>query len=115
MKKRALSFLLAAALLCTMLPQITLNADAAAGSYTGNRDWAWPVPSSNSISSCYLDIIGGHTNGHYAIDIPGAHYADIVASYPGKVIWVSSLCTEDYGKNMTVLVGSVEILEKLYT
>ncbi len=86
-------------------------ADAAIGDYTGNREWLWPVPSSNTISSCYMDLIG-HGYGHYALDITGEHYADIIAPWDGTVIMVNNFCTEDYGKSTYCPCGGCKNLGK---
>lgn len=62
--------------------------------YTGKRDWKWPVPSSDMLSSCYLD-----GRSHYAIDIAASKGAPIYASYPGVVIGTSMACSHNYGKS----------------
>ena len=92
--KQLLSCLLIFCLTAGMVPL----AEAAAGDYTGNRDWLWPVPSSNSLSSCYMDLIG-HGYGHYALDIVGEHYAPILAPWDGTVVKVNDQCTQDYPKS----------------
>lgn len=68
---------------------------------TGNRDWKWPVPASNSLSSCYLD-----GRSHYALDISAGGGASIYASYPGTVIYTYTGCNYDYGKNGNCPCGS---------
>lgn len=62
--------------------------------YTGNRDWKWPVPDSNMLSSCYLD-----GRSHYALDIAAPKDTRIYASYPGTVIATSMACSHNYGKS----------------
>lgn len=62
--------------------------------YTGKRDWKWPVPDSNTLSSCYLD-----GRSHYAIDITAPKGTNIYASYAGVVIGTSMACSHNYGKS----------------
>ena len=66
----------------------------------GSRDWKWPVPASNSISSCYLD-----GRAHYALDIPAGQGSSIYASYPGTVIATYTGCSHNYGKNSSCGCG----------
>ena len=73
-----------------------LLADAAIGS----RDWKWPVPATNRLSSCYLD-----GRAHYALDLSAGGGSSIYASYPGEVIYVYKGCTYDYGKSGNCLCG----------
>jgi len=105
--KRFFAFVLVLVTVLGMLPV----AQAAIGDYTGNRDWLWPVPSSNTLSSCYMDLIG-HGYGHYALDITGEHYADIIAPWDGTVIMVNNTCTEDYGKSTYCPCGGCKNLGK---
>lgn len=68
---------------------------------TGKRDWKWPVPSTNKLSSCYLD-----GRGHYALDIyTGTMGNAVYASYPGQVIAVNTSCTHNYGKQSSCGCG----------
>ena len=60
----------------------------------GELDWQWPVPASNTMSSCYLD-----GRAHYAIDIIGNKGDEIYASYPGEVIATYSSCGHNYRKS----------------
>lgn len=66
----------------------------------GNRDWKWPVPASNSLSSCYLD-----GRAHYALDIPASQGASVYASYPGTVIATYTGCSHNYAKNSSCGCG----------
>lgn len=60
----------------------------------GELDWQWPVPTSNTMSSCYLD-----GRSHYAIDITGDKGDEIYATYPGTVIAAGSSCSHNYRKS----------------
>lgn len=66
---------------------------AVLSTYTGNRDWKWPVPDSNTLSSCYID-----GRAHYALDIAAPKGTAVYASYPGTVISTSMACSHNYGK-----------------
>ena len=86
MKRKLKSLFLTICLLATFVASSVSEVSAAA---IGNRDWKWPVPSSNTLSSCF-----GDGREHYAIDITGAKGADVVAAYSGKVITAyNSGCT----------------------
>ena len=100
MKKRLISFVLALVMVIGMLPMMKVTVDAAAGDFTGNRDWRWPVPSSSKISSCYIDPMG-HKSPHYAIDISGSHKDEVISCYSdGTVIYVNDKCTYDEPKDL---------------
>ncbi len=60
----------------------------------GNMDWKWPVPSSNTLSSCYID-----GRDHYAIDIYAQEGAPVYACFEGEVIKTFSSCPHNYGKS----------------
>ena len=82
MKKRVLSFLLAVALLCTMLPQITFEAKAAESS------WLWPAPDCYIVSSNFGWRDYAPSPYHTGIDIVGASGTKgkpVVASKSGMV------------------------------
>ena len=81
----------------------------------GKRDFKWPVPSSNTISSCFLDLIGHNEKSHSALDIVASHYSSVIASYPGKVVAVVNSCTDDYPKNSGSGFGNYVVLQHNYT
>ena len=60
----------------------------------GELEWRWPVPTSNTMSSCYLD-----GRSHYAIDIKGNRGEEIYATYEGTVIATGTSCSHNYGKS----------------
>lgn len=70
--------------------------------YTGSRDWKWPVPASNTLSSCYLD-----GRSHCAIDIAASKGTAVYASYPGTVIATSSSCSHNYAKSYSCCNGGM--------
>ncbi len=86
--KKLVSIILSVLLIFTIIPIASVSVSAA-----GNRDWRWPVPSSNSLSSCYLD-----GRNHCALDIVGAQGCAIYACYPGTVVYtVRNVCAHNYG------------------
>ncbi len=60
----------------------------------GNADWRWPVPVSNTLSSCYMD-----GRNHYAIDIHAPEGSEVFASYEGEVIFIYTGCSHNYPKS----------------
>ncbi|SFU55686.1 Peptidase family M23 [Clostridium sp. DSM 8431] len=60
----------------------------------------WPVPSSNTISSCYMD-----GRNHYAIDIVASSGAQVISSCAGKVVALNTSCTHNYGKDYSCGCG----------
>ena len=82
------------------LTMLIIVATLLTSSAKGSRDWKWPVPASNSISSCYLD-----GRAHYALDIPAGQGSSIYASYPGTVIATYTGCSHNYGKNSSCGCG----------
>ena len=59
--------------------------------YIGNRDFKWPVPSFQNISSCFLDpdavtITHERPKYHFALDIYTGYAVDVVAAYDGTVV-----------------------------
>jgi len=60
---------------------------------SGNQEWKWPVPSSDKMSSCYLD-----GRRHHAIDIQAKNGSEVYASYLGEVVAVYESCTHNYKK-----------------
>lgn len=60
----------------------------------GNMDWKWPVPSSNTLSSCYID-----GRDHYAIDIYASEGDPVYACFEGEVIKTFHSCQHNYGKS----------------
>ena len=74
---------------CTILP---VNA--------ANLGWKWPVPSSNSLSSCFTD-----GRNHNAIDIAASKGSTVVSAYAGKVISTNTTCSHNYGKNSSCGCG----------
>lgn len=97
MKARIISVLLAFVMCYSLIPYKATQV-AAAGVYIGNRDWKWPVPSANSITSCYLNP-SFHKGEHYALDIPAGSNSKIYASYSGEVIYTYTGCTENGPKS----------------
>ena len=83
-----------------LLTMLIIVATLLTSSAKGSRDWKWPVPASNSISSCYLD-----GRAHYALDIPAGQGSSIYASYPGTVIATYTGCSHNYGKNSSCGCG----------
>ena len=83
-----------------LLTMLIIVATLLISSAKGSRDWKWPVPASNSISSCYLD-----GRAHYALDIPAGQGSSIYASYPGTVIATYTGCSHNYGKNSSCGCG----------
>ncbi len=67
------------------------------------RDWTWPVPNSNSLSSCYGENRGSST--HYALDIAAGKGSSVVAAYGGKVIATYTSCSHNYAKNSSCGCG----------
>lgn len=125
MKKRILAMCLVIIMLISLLPVSTICALADSSNGAGNRvieggqrDFLWPVASSSSISSCFLDLMG-HSSSHSAIDICAAHYATVRASYPGTVVAVVNSCTDDApignGKSSGSGFGNYVVLQHSYT
>lgn len=77
-----------------LMMMFTMPMKTEASEVTGNMDWKWPVPSSNTLSSCYLD-----GRAHYAIDISAAKGASIYACYEGVVIDTYHSCSHNYAKS----------------
>ena len=124
MIKRLISLLMVMSVIVTLIPNLSINASAdynnGAGEEKiegGQRDFKWPVPSSVSISSCFLDLMG-HSSRHSAIDIVASHYATVQASYPGKVVAVVNNCTDDVpignGKTSGSGFGNYVVIEHQY-
>lgn len=90
MKKKLLSFILILCMVCIMFTFTAISASAASVS----RDWLWPVPSCNRLSSCY-----GDGRNHYAIDIVGPVGTPVVASMGGKVVKTYTECEYNYEKS----------------
>ena len=121
MKKRLLALSLALIMVFSLMPSIGPNAYADSSNGAGERkieggqrDFLWPVASSVSISSCFLDLMG-HSSSHSAIDIVGSHYATVRASYPGTVVAVVNSCTDDYPKSNGSGFGNYVVLQHSYT
>ncbi len=74
----------------TLCIQSSFQVEASA---LGAADWKWPVPVSNSLSSCYID-----GREHYAIDISAPRGSEIYASREGEVIYTYASCRHNYGK-----------------
>jgi len=66
----------------------------------GTELMKWPVPSSCTISSCYMD-----ERNHYAIDISGTSGAQVISSCAGKVVEINKSCTHNYAKNVSCGCG----------
>lgn len=81
----------------------------------GKRDFKWPVPSSNTISSCFLDLIGHNEKSHNALDIIAEHYSPVIASYSGTVVAAVNSCTDDYPKKIGSGFGNYVVLQHNYT
>ena len=55
----------------------------------GKRDFQWPVPGVNNITSCYYNrdySVHNNQGGHFALDIGAADGSTVVAAYGGKII-----------------------------
>ena len=55
----------------------------------GKRDFQWPVPGINNITSCYYNrdySVHNNQGGHFALDIGAAEGSTVVAAYGGKII-----------------------------
>lgn len=80
--------------ICLLIGCSTIAASAA------NLGWAWPVPASNSISSCFTD-----GRNHNAIDISAPKGSSVISAYAGKVIATNTTCSHNYGKNSSCGCG----------
>ena len=67
----------------------------------GQRDFAFPVPGHNMLSSCFYD-----NRNHCALDFPAPKGTKIVASYAGTVIATYNGCSHNYGKSRSCGCGS---------
>ena len=67
----------------------------------GQRDFAFPVPGHNMLSSCFYD-----NRNHCALDFPAPKGTPIVASYAGTVIATYNGCSHNYGKSSSCGCGS---------
>ena len=74
-----------------------INASAAIIS----RDWLWPLPGINRLSSCF-----GDNRNHNAIDIVAPKGTSIVASMSGKVVKTYTSCPYNYAKSSNCPCGS---------
>ncbi len=98
--KRFISFVTAFVMVFVMLvSNVYFTVFATGESYTviadtSKRSFAWPVPNSNRISSCFTD-----GRDHGAIDITAPKGTNIIASASGTVIEARGGCTHNYGKN----------------
>lgn len=107
MKRKLKSLFLAICLLVTFVASSVSEVSAAT---IGSRDWKWPVPSSNTLSSCF-----GDGREHYAIDITGVKGANVVASYSGKVITAYNFgCTHSDACNCGGGLGNYVEIEHTY-
>ena len=68
----------------------------------GNQDWKWPVPTSDRMSSCYLD-----GRRHHAIDIQADKGEEVFAAYEGQVIAVFNSCKHNYKKSYSCCDGGL--------
>lgn len=59
----------------------------------GNQDWRWPVPTSDRMSSCYMD-----GRRHHAIDVQADKGEEVYAVYEGQVVAVFDSCRHNYKK-----------------
>ncbi len=78
----------------------------------GRRNFSWPVPSSVSLSSCFIDPMG-HGSTHYAIDIVADYGAPVTASYEGTVVATLYNGNGDngYGNSVVVLHEDVPMAD----
>lgn len=90
--KRMIAITLLLAVVFAMLPY---GEPVYAKKVIGNKDWKWPVPASDSISSCYLD-----GRSHYGIDIRAQKGDKVYAAYKGKVIFAYAGCPNNFPKKM---------------
>lgn len=58
-----------------------------------SRDWLWPVPDSNRLSSCF-----GDGRSHNAIDIAAPEGTPVIASMSGTVVKAYTSCPYNYAK-----------------
>lgn len=111
MKRRSISALLSG-LLCVIVLLNLLSVSAfAIGSPPsqagkkvlsgGQRDFAFPVPGHNMLSSCFYD-----NRNHCALDFPAPKGTAIVASYAGTVEATYNGCSHNYGKSRSCGCGS---------
>ena len=75
----------------------------------GRRNFRWPVASSVSLSSCFMDPMG-HGKAHYAIDIVADYGAPVTAAYDGTVIAVLYNGSGDNGYGNSVVVLHEDVL-----
>ena len=67
---------------------------------TVKRDWLWPVPDSNRLSSCF-----GDNRNHNAIDIAAPQGTTIIASMSGTIVKTYSDCKYNYAKSTNCPCG----------
>ncbi len=91
MKKACRSLIVLCVTMLIMSLKAPLYVEAA--DLTGNAEWKWPVPDSNTLSSCYMD-----GRNHYAIDIRAAKGSEVYACFEGEVIDIYTSCSHNYGK-----------------
>ena len=80
---------------------IVLSMVVVGSAAVASRDWAWPVPDSNRLSSCF-----GDGRGHNAIDIAAPKGTNIVAAMDGTVVRTYTGCTCNYSKSGNCPCGS---------
>ena len=121
MKRRILSFVLAIAMLISLLPSFATVTFAYTEGYDGmgpvritggRRDFKWPVPGYHNLQSCFYD-----QRDHYAIDISANQGDSVIASYAGTVVATYSGCTHNYSKTYTCCndgYGNYVVLKHTY-
>ena len=109
MKKRIVSMVMTVVMVLAIMPALVSGAAAATiSNATGDRDWRWPVPGRSSISSYFNEsrsfMLNGklHTDVHYALDMPAAKGANVVASYGGKVTTAQTTDSGSLGKHVII-------------
>ena len=106
-KSALLSGLLCVILLFSLLPVSAFaigSAPSQAGKKVlsgGQRDFAFPVPGHNMLSSCFYD-----NRNHCALDFPAPKGTTVVASYDGIVVATYNGCSHNYGKSRSCGCGS---------
>ena len=91
MRNRILSSILS---ICFIISLFAVMSFSAGATNIVSRDWLWPVPASNRLSSCF-----GDGRSHNAIDIAAPKGSDIIASMSGTVVKTYTSCPNNYPKS----------------
>lgn len=90
MRKKLLSIVM----MFSIILSLSMSFNTTASAEWISRDWLWPVPASNRLSSCF-----GDGRNHYAIDIAAPKGSDIIASFSGVVVKTYTNCPNNYPKS----------------